>query len=97
MSWDDLKKYSQKVILVSDLSDDNVIKLYHIQGIPPTLTFSIFIYGDMKVSAFKGNASVSLRDVISGFDWKLNKFSDLDKVIEKVTYFPIDIYNNLQN
>lgn len=95
MSWDDLKKYSQKVNLVSDLSEDNVIKLYHIQGIPPTITFSIFINGDKKVSAFKGNTSVSLRDVISGFDWKLNKFSELDKVIEKVTSFPIDIHNEL--
>ena len=89
------KKYSQKENLVSDLSEDNVIKLYHIQGIPPTITFSIFINGDMKVSAFKGNTSVSLRDVISGFDWKLNKFSELDKVIEKVTSFPIDIHNEL--
>ena len=69
MSWNDLKKYSQKVNLVSDFSEDNVIKLYHIRGIPPTITFLIFINGDMKVSAFKGNTSVSLRDVISGFDF----------------------------
>ena len=71
---------------MSDLSEDNVIKLYHIQGIPPTKTFSIFINGDMKVSAFKSNTSVSLRDVISGFDRKLNKFSELDKVIESYVF-----------
>ena len=79
------------------MSEDNVIELYDIQGIPPAIRFSIFINGDTKVRAFKGKTSVSLCDVFSGFDWKLNKFSDLDKVIEKVTYFPIDIYNNLQN
>ena len=97
MSWDDLKKYSQKVIFVSDLSDNNVIKLHHIQVIPKAITFSIFIYGDMKVSAFKGNASVSLRNVISGYDWKVNKFSELDKVIEKVMSFPINIHKKLSN
>lgn len=95
MSWDDLKKYSQTVNLVSDMSEDNVIKLYHIQSIPPIITFSIFINRDMKVRAFKGNTSVSLRDVITGFDWRLSKYSEIDKVIEKVSSFPIDIHNEL--
>ena len=75
MSWDDLKNNSQKLNIVSDLSEDNVIKLYHIEGIPPTIPFSVFINEDMKVNAFKGNiySYVSIRDVISGFDWKLKK------------------------
>lgn len=73
MSWNDLKKYSQKLDLVSDLSEDNVIKFYHIKGIPPTITLSIFLNGDMRVNTFNGNTCVSLSDAISGFVWKVKK------------------------
>ena len=40
-------------MLVSDISEDNALKLYHIQGISSTITYSIFINRDMKVSALK--------------------------------------------
>jgi len=87
-SWDDLKRYCLKLNLVTDMSEDRMIKLYRIQGIPPTILFSVIIDNNRKVSAFKRNTPVPLRNVITSFDWKLSRFSELDKVIEKANFFP---------
>ena len=66
--------------LASDLGND-IIKLYHIEGMPPSIIYSIFISRDMTVSAYKGNSSINLRDAIPSFDWKIRLFSELDNIV----------------
>ena len=82
-------------MLVGDISEENALKLYHIQGISSTITYSIFINRDMKVSALKGNTFVLLCGDIIGFNWKLRKFSELHEMIDKAASFPTEFHNEL--
>ena len=85
-----MKIYCKSLDLLCDLSTD-VIKLYYIEGMPPSIIYSIFINGDLKVTAYKGNYSINLRDVIASLDWKIHKFSEVDAIIDKVQKFPMNI------
>ena len=91
--WDDLRTYCANINLASDLGND-IIKLYHIEGMPPII-YSIFISRDMTVSAYKGNSSINLRDVIPSFDWKIRVFSELDNIVNKVRKFPMNIQTEI--
>ena len=93
--WDDLRTYCETVDLVSDLGTD-FIKLYHIEGMPPTIIYSIFISRDMKVTAYKGSSSINLRDVIASLDWKIRRFSEVDSIIDKVRKFPMNIQTEIK-
>ena len=90
----DLRTYCANINLASDLGND-VIKLYHIEGMPPII-YSIFISRDMTVSAYKGNSSINLRDVIPSFDWKIPLFSELDNIVNKVRKFPMNIQTKIK-
>ena len=68
---------------------NDIIKLYHIEGMPHSIIYSIFISMDMTVSAYKGNCSIYLHNVIPSFDWKICLFSELDNIVYKVREFPI--------
>ena len=48
----------------------------------------------MKVTAFKGNTSIFLKDVI-GFGWKLQKYSELDNIINKIRSHPVNIQSEV--
>ena len=61
--WDDLRIYCANINLATDLGND-IIKLHHIEGMSPSIIYSIFISRDMRMSAYKGNSSINLRDVI---------------------------------
>ena len=79
--WDDLRTCRANINLASDL-DNDIIKLYHIEGMPPII-YSIFISRDMTVNAYKGDSSINLRDVIPSFDWKICLFSELENIVNK--------------
>ena len=95
-SWDDLKIYCKSLDLLCDLSND-FIKLYYIEGMPPSIIYSIFINDDLKVTAYKGNYSINLRDVIASLDWKIHKFSEVDAIIDKVQKFPMNIQTEIKH
>ena len=93
--WDDLRTYCANINLASDLGN-YIIKLYHIEGIPPSIIYSIFISRGMTVSAYKGNSSINLRDVIPSFDWTIRLFSELDNIVNKVRKFPMNIQTEIK-
>ena len=43
------------------------------------------------MSAYKGNSSINLRDLIPSFDWKIRVFSELDNIVNKVRKFLMNI------
>ena len=92
--WNDLRTYCANINLASDFGND-IIKRYHIEGMPPML-YSIFISRDMTVSAYKGNSSITLRDVIPSFDWKIRLFSELDNIVNKVRKVPMNIQTEIK-
>ena len=68
---------------------ENEIKLCHIDGTPPSILYSINIDSQFTVKAFRGNSRVPIRYCIESFDWKLKKFSELDKILEKIKNYTI--------
>ena len=64
---------------------------------PPSIIYSIFNNGDLKVTTYKGNYSINLRDVIASLDWKIHKFSEVDAIIDKVQKFPINIQTEIKH
>ena len=89
-----MRTYCANINLASDLGND-IIKLYHIEGMPPII-YSIFISRDMTVSAYKGNSSINLRDVIPSFDWKIRLVSELDNIVNEVRKFPMNIQTEIK-
>ena len=50
----------------------------------------------MTVSAYKGNSSINLRDVIPSFDYKIRLFSELDSIVNKVRKFPMNVQTEIK-
>ena len=50
----------------------------------------------MTVSAYKGNSSINLGEVIPSFDWKIRLFSELDNIVNKVRKFPMNIQTEIK-
>ena len=48
------------------------------------------------MSAYKGNSSINLRDVIPSFDWKIPLVSELDNIVNKVRKFPMNIQTEIK-
>ena len=69
----------------------NEFTLFRTSGCPPKLDFSIKFFSRFKVQCCKGSTKVPIRDIITSFDATLKSYSQIRKILEKVTDYPIDL------
>lgn len=87
--WSDLKAFCEKLdgILFSQGSDN--IQLIEMSGIPPVHIFSVIIYDDFRVECYKSGYCAPIRDLVGGFSAKLEKFSQLHSILDRVRTYEL--------
>ena len=63
---------------------------------PPDLKYCLIIHKDFKVEAYRGRKKIPTRDIIKGFSAKLERFSQIDKILNRLEDTPLDIKHELR-
>ena len=81
-SWDSLKKYWSKFSseLLTGISDNNIIKVFKLTGVPKVVDFSVFIQTDFSIDASKGK---KIQFVI----WHMQLFNTSPVKVKSKLYF----------
>ena len=89
-SWDNLISHCQSLGLFNHENQTGItiFSLHEPQNQPPSISFSINIAFDFKVICFKNQTKVPIRDVL-GFTCKLERFSQLESIIDFVSNFEL--------
>ena len=83
IGWDQFKSHCQELehpiaIAAAGLT---ILGISPASQFPPTLIFSIFVGTDFKVKCYKNSSLIPVRHLINGFTLKLERFSQLRKII----------------
>ena len=88
-SLSELEIFCKKIDNILFAKRDDSIQLHEISDkIPPTLLFSIIIYNNFTVDCYKDGYYIPVRDLL-GFSAKLEKYSQLPGIIERVRTFQL--------
>ena len=79
VNWDSLEKHCDKLDVDVIKKVDRII-LTDISGDPPSLIFSLTIFNDFTISCYKGFTKVPHNDLINGFTYKVEKYSQIHNV-----------------
>ena len=98
-SWEEFLVYCRSLNLAIYTSQDDVT-LCKLDGMPPTIDFTINIDKHFKIRAFKGNKRVSVEKsgtVEGGVVWHsiVTKYSDVNRMILKLSDMQVNIVNEL--
>ena len=74
-------------------SDNTSIKILKLDGVPPDIEYSLYIY---HVDAYKYKKKLPVRDLINGFSNTLDKFSQVDDIITRLCDTPKDTLTELR-
>ena len=87
-SWNDMIKYCTKFSDLVVSAEKTAIKIFRLNGVPPNVEFSIYIYKDFHVDAHRSKKKILVRDLINGFSNALAKFSQVDAIIARLNDTP---------
>ena len=87
-------KFSPEHILIQE---SNAVKIVKLNGWPPEVDYSILVTNDRRVIAYKKNFKISTRDLVNGFTNAVDKFSQIDAIINRLKETPINIKTELSN
>ena len=92
-SWDHLILHCQSLGLLDHENQTGItiFSLHEPQNQPPSISFSINIAFDFKVISFKNQTKVPIRDIL-GFTCKLERFSQLETMIDFVSNFELTFH-----
>ena len=86
-----MKKYDVHII-----HNNGSIHLLKFDDTFREVTSSVNINPDFSVTAWRNNTKVSIRHLL-GFQWKLERWSQLENIISSVSNFPLDLSSELQS
>ena len=100
-SWEEFLTYCTSLNLAIQTSHNDVT-LCKLDGMPPTVDFTINIDKHFKICAFKGNKRVSVEKcgrVTEGVVWHniVTKYSDVNRIISKLSDMQVNIANELSH
>ena len=96
VDWAKLKEYCNKLTEIMVRETNSTIELLKLDGFPPQVSFSVFIDSDFKVTAFRKHIQIPLRDVVRSFTHKLERYSELDMILTKLSEYQIPVTNLLE-
>ena len=73
-----------------------VIKIVNFAGKPPEVEYSVFLYNDFQVDAYRRKMKIAIRDIIDGFSNRVSKYSQIDAIIARLIAKPVDIHTDLR-
>ena len=71
------------------------IRLYKLNGMPPSVQFSIVITNIFEVEAYRGTKRITTRDLIDNYQHTLNNTCHVDAIIQRLETLPQDIHFEL--
>jgi hypothetical protein len=83
VSWNDLEEYGDQLGVDVIKKEDRVI-LCEISGNPPTVSFSLTIFSNFSILCYRGSTKVSSNDLISGFTYKIERYSQIPNILERL-------------
>ena len=83
VSWNDLEEYCELLCFDVMKKEDRVI-LCEISGNPPTVSFSHTIFSNSSILCYCGSTKVSCNDLINGFNYKIERYSQIPNILERV-------------
>ena len=97
-SWENFVKYCGKFSpdLIVDSSDSSCVRIFKMSGMPPEVEFSILVKNSFHVDAYRGKSKIPIRDLVNGFSISLQKYSQLDSIIERLKNTPLDLSSELR-
>ena len=94
-SWEPLVDFCQQLGLPLTVKEES-IALYNCNNeVPPRIEFSITINRDFSLSCHGSATYMPTRELVDGFSGKLELFSQVTHVIDKVKTFKLDIASEL--
>ena len=94
-SWNDMIKYCTKFSDLVVSAEKTAIIIFRLNGVPPDVEFSIYIYKDFHVDAYRSKKKILVRDPINGFSNALAKCSQID-LIARLNDTPKDIQSEIR-
>ena len=91
LDWAKLKEYCNKLTEIMVRETDSMIELLKLDSFPPQVSLSVFINSDFKVTTFRKHIQIKLRDVVHSFTHKLERYSEQDMIITKVSKYQIPV------
>ena len=81
--WEDLEDYCNQLDVDIVKRQDRIL-LTEISGDPPKLTFSLTIFKDFSILCYRGCTKVSCNDLINGFSYKVERYSQIFAILERL-------------
>ena len=95
-NWDSLVTFCQGIGLPLTVMEESIV-LFRCNGLPPKIDFSVTINRDYSLSCYRRATYVSTRELVGGFSGKLELFSQLTHVIDKVKTYTVDVNSELKS
>ena len=81
--WEGLEDYCNQLDVDIVKRQDRIL-LTEILGDPPKLTFSLTIFKDFLILCYRGCTKVSCNDLINGFSYKVERYSQIFAILERL-------------
>ena len=76
--------------------DDTSINILKIEGMPPNIEYSLYIYANFRVDAYKYREKIPVRDLINGFSNIVDKCFQVDVIVTRLRDTPKDTQTELR-
>ena len=96
-SWEPLVDFCHQLGLPLTVKDESIALYSCNNEVPPKIEFSITINRDFSLSCYRSAPYVPTRELVGGFSGKLELFSLVTHIIDKVKTFKLDIASELKS
>ena len=81
--WEELENFCEQLPVDVIKKSDRII-LSEVSGDPPRFSFSLTIFKDFTISCYRGSAKVPCNDLINGYSYKIETFSQIHAVLKRL-------------
>ena len=96
VSWDDLLHYCRQLPVDVVKKEDRMI-LSEIAGDPPCIQYSLSIFKDLSILSYRGSTKVHCNDLINGFTYKIERYSQIPVILERVKTAEHNVKQEFEN
>ena len=96
VSWEKLEIFCNTLPDVTVIRNVESLILAEVVGIPPKMAFSLQIFRDYTISCYKGYTKVTYNDLINSFSHKIEKYSQVIDILNRLKKAEYDIAEELK-
>ena len=81
--WEELEYFCEQLCVDVVKKCDRII-LSEVSGDPPRFSFSLTVFKDFTISCYRGFTKLSCNDLINGYSYKIETYSQIHAVLERL-------------